>query len=166
MSTSCRYPLQTLFELRHRSKKDAQEAYACAQRKVHFESKKLDEMKLLLEKLVAMRKQKEADFSSIAISGECNIHGMQMQNLHIDSLKRKETFSTLEIADQLKTLESAKEIAHAKSNVMFEKAREFEMLEKLKDVWIASRAKEASQKEEELSEEISANNHSTRERYL
>lgn len=148
------YRLQTLFSLRERAKKDAEDAYAEAQRLVNDEQRKLDEMKAELAAKVEYREKKKQEYSEKAARGELNIHAITSSERHVDRLKEEEAAYEVEIDKQREQLQEAEQELEKKREEMLKANQEFKALEKHKENWTQQVKHERQIKEEDAAEEI------------
>lgn len=156
------YRLQTLFELRERAKKDAEDAYAIEQKKVQAEQKKLDDLNADLAERIRQREQKIIEYAQESAQGKSTIEKMQGQGRHIDSLKEKEALLKIDIEKQEDVLKRAQKVAQEKLEIMLKATQEFKALEKHKEKWTKEVKKELEKKEEESAEDISQSQYFSR----
>lgn len=166
MAIQPQYRLQTLFDIRERAKKDAEDAYAIEQKKVQAEQKKLDSLNEDLKQKVAFREQRRIDYAKEAAEHGATIEQMQAQGRHIDALKEKEALLKIEIEKQEQVLAQAKAIADEKLQVMLKATQEFKALEKHKEKWAQTVKKELEKKEEEAAEDIAQSQYFNRSKDL
>lgn len=149
-----KYRLQTLFEIRAREKKEAEDAFAEAQKSVNEEQRRLDEMKAELAAKVEYREKKRQEYSEKAAQGELNIHAITSGQRHIERLKEEEAAYEVEIDKQRERLQEAEKVLEQKREEMINANREFKAMEKHKEKWEKKKKREISLKEEDAAEEI------------
>ncbi|MEI6791077.1 MAG: hypothetical protein WCK42_07850 [Myxococcaceae bacterium] len=148
------YPLQTLFEIRERAKKDSEEAYAKEKQKLNEAEKKLKEMQEELKKMKAFREQKRAEYFEAMNSLLLKIEKIKINQRHLDGLLEKEEAFLLEIRKQEQVVEGAKERVQKALDIMMKATEEYKVLEKHKEKWALKQKKEREQKEESESDDI------------
>jgi len=149
-----KYRLQTLFEIREKEKKEAEDAYAEAQRGVNEEQRKLDEMKAELAAKVEYRENKRREYSEQAAAGALNINAITSGQRHIERLKEEEAAYEVEIDKQRERLQEAEKVLEKKREEMVEANREFKAMEKHKEKWQKKVKREIMLKEEDEAEDI------------
>jgi flagellar export protein FliJ len=149
-----KYDLQTLFEIRERAKKKAEDAFAEAQKALAKEQAKLDEMKAELAAKVEYREKKKQEYSQKAARGELNIHSITSGQRHIERLKEEEAAYEVEIDKQREKVKEAEKVVEKKREEMVKANREFKALEKHKEKWVKAKKKAILAKEEDAAEDI------------
>ena len=149
-----KYDLQTLFEIRERAKKAAEDAFAEQQKAVAKEQTKLDEMKAELAAKVEYREKKRLEYLEKAARGEMNVHNITQSQRHIERLKEEEAAYEVEIDKQRERLKEAEKVLEKRREEMVEANREFKALEKHKEKWLKKKRREIEAKEEDAAEDI------------
>ncbi|MBN2359074.1 MAG: flagellar assembly protein FliH [Deltaproteobacteria bacterium] len=149
-----KYDLQTLFEIRERSKKAAEDAFAEQQKAVAKEQTRLDEMKAELAAKVEYREKKRIEYLEKAAKGEMNVHTITQSQRHIERLKEEEAAYEVEIDKQRERLKEAEKVLDKRRQEMVDANREFKALEKHKEKWVKKKKKEIEAKEEDAAEDI------------
>lgn len=155
MSGASQYRLETLFEMRQRAKKEAEEIYAKKEQEAQKEQKKLQDMQQQLAQMQLDRERKRLEYAHANDQGQVTIEKIQIQARHIEMLKDKEAAFSLEIATQEKVRDEAKAIAEKFLQEMLEKTKEFKALEKHKEKWLLEVKKAREKKEEAAADDIS-----------
>ncbi|MFH1810897.1 MAG: flagellar assembly protein FliH [Pseudomonadota bacterium] len=148
------YRLQTLFNLREKAKKAAEDAYAEAQKEMAAEQARLDEMKAELAAKVEFREGKRHEYAEKASRGEMNVHTMTSSQRHIERLKEEEAAYEVEIDKQRERLHEAEKVVEKKREEMVVANRDFKALEKHKEKWAKKTRREIMLKEEDAAEDI------------
>lgn len=148
------YPLQTLFEIRERAKKDAEEAYAKEKQKLDSETKKLNEMQERLKSMKAMRAQKRAEYFQAMASQTVKIEVIKLGERHLEMLLEKEQAYLLEIQDQEKVVEEAQERVNQALEAMMKATEDYKVLEKHQEKWSLKQKKMRDEKEESESDDV------------
>ena len=148
------YPLQTLFEIRERAKKDSEEAYAKEKQKLNDAEKKLKEMHEELQKMRTLRQQKRDEYFEATNAGKLTIEKIKINQRHLEGLIAREEAFVLEINKQEQVVEIAKQRVQKALDIMMKATEEFKVLEKHKEKWALKQKKEHEQKEESESDDI------------
>lgn len=148
------YPLQTLFEIRERAKKDSEEAYAKEKQKLNEAQKKLHEMQERLKSMRAMRAQKRAEYFQAMASQTVKIEVIKLGERHLEMLLEKEQAFVLEIHEQETVVNEAQARVDSALEVMMKATEDYKVLEKHKEKWALKQKKEREQKEESESDDI------------
>jgi flagellar biosynthesis chaperone FliJ len=154
-SKSSTFRLQTLFEVRERSKKSAQEALSLAQQQVRREQGELDQLENDLS-----RKTKERDLKRTQYADEIHRRGstiqtIRIQELHVSALKAREEETKAAIQKQKDVVERTKQLEKEKLVTMLTRNRELKTVEKLKEKWVLDLRKHQEQKDDDTRDEIS-----------
>lgn len=148
------YPLQTLFEIRERAKKDSEEAYAKEKQKLDVETKKLNEMQERLKRMKALRAQKRAEYFQEMASQTVKIEAIKLGERYLEMLLEREQAFMLEISEQEKVVEAAKDRVKQALEVMTKATEDYKVLEKHKEKWALKQKKLREQREESESDDI------------
>lgn len=148
------YPLQTLFEIRERAKKDSEEAYAKEKQKLDEAEKKLKQMQEQLVQMKAARAQKRAEYFQAMVSQTVKIEAIKFGERYLEMLLEKEQAFTLEIAEQEKVVQEAKVRVKTALDAMTKATEEYKVLEKHKEKWTAKQKKIRERKEESESDDV------------
>ncbi len=148
------YRLQVLFEMREKSKLEAEEVYAEKKKLVIIEQKKLDEMKQTLKDMVQARQDRKADYAERTRRGEYTIAQIQGNDRHIEKLKQKEAAYQVEIDRQQERLVEAERVVDEAMALVVRATQDFKALEKHKEKWQKQVKRELAMKEEEQVEDI------------
>ncbi len=149
------YKLQTLFNMRERTKKEKEDAYAQEQKKVAAEEGKLKTMQETLEKMKTTRDEKRMEYANAMQKEMLTIEKIAVNNRHLDMLVQKEAAYEIEINKQLSVVEQVKKIAKEALEKMLTATQEFKALEKHREQWLKEVKKEIEKKEDEAVDEIS-----------
>src|SRR5688500_7787498 len=123
------YRLQTLFDMRDKAKKEAEDEYAEAMKAKVAEEKKLEEMKAELERMIQAREQKRLEYAERAAKGEYNVNQIQNNHRHIDRMKEKEGAFKMEIEKQKEAIKRAEEVVEEKKQAMIQATQDYKALE-------------------------------------
>lgn len=148
------YPLQTLFEIRERAKKDSEEAYAKEKQKLNEAEKKLHDMQDQLKSMREMRAQKRAEYFAAMTSQTVKIEVIKLGERHLEMLLEKEQAFILEINEQEKVVNEAAERVKQALEVMMKATEDYKVLEKHKEKWALKQKKVREQKEESETDDI------------
>jgi hypothetical protein len=148
------YPLQTLFDIRERAKKDSEEAYAKEKQKLNGAEKKLHNMQDQLKSMRDMRAQKRAEYFAAMTSQTVKIEVIKLGERHLEMLLEKEQAYILEIQEQEKIVQEAKERVSQALEAMMKATEEYKVLEKHKEKWSLKQKKQREQKEESESDDM------------
>lgn len=148
------YPLQTLFEIRERAKKDSEETYGKEKQKLDAAEKKLKEMQEQLASMKAVRAQKRAEYFQIMASQTIKIEVIKLGERHLEMLLEKEQAFMLEIAEQEKVVQEAQDRVKTALDAMMKATEEYKVLEKHKEKWSLKQKKIREGKEESESDDI------------
>lgn len=155
MAALPKYELQTLFEIRERAKKQAEEDYAKKNQELQQEKNKLVEMQKTLEDMKQKRISKAHDYSEKRVKGDIKIEEIQSQDKLIDRLKDEEEEFLQKIANQQEVIETHKKIVEEALGVVSKKTQDFKAIEKHKEKWIKTKKYEAEKKDDDEADEIS-----------
>ena len=148
------YPLQTLFEIRERAKKDSEEVYAKEKHKLNEAEKRLKEMQEELQKMRTFRLQKRDEYFEAINSQKLTIEKIKINQCHLDGLLVQENAFVLEINQQEQLVMIARQRVQKALDVMMQATEAFKVLEKQKEKWTLKQKKEREQKEESESDDI------------
>lgn len=148
------YPLQTLFEIRERAKKNSEEAYAKEKQKLDEAQKKLDQMHEELKEMQALRRQKRDEYFAEMSSSATKIDLIKIAERHVQMLLEKEEAFKLKIAEQEQVVAEAKEVVQKALEVMMKATEEYKVLEKHKEKWALKQKKAQEQREEAEADDI------------
>jgi len=148
------YRLQVLFEMREKSKLEAEEVYAEKKKLVVIEQKKLEEMKQTLKDMVQRRQDRKADYAERTRRGEYTIAQIQGNDRHIEKMKQQEAAYQVEIDRQQERLIEAERVAEEAMALVVKATQDFKALEKHKEKWQKAVKRELAMKEEEQVEDI------------
>ena len=148
------YRLQVLFEMREKSKLEAEEVYAEKKKLVIVEQKKLEEMRQTLKDMVQRRQDRKADYAERTRRGEYTIAQIQGNDRHIEKMKQQEAAYQVEIDRQQERLIEAERVAEEAMALVVKATQDFKALEKHKEKWQKAVKRELAMKEEEQVEDI------------
>ena len=148
------YPLQTLFEIRERAKKDTEEANAKEKQKLNEAQKKLHEMQEQLKSMRAMRAQKRAEYFAAMASQTVKIEVIKLGERHLEMLLEKEQAFVLEIHAQETVVNEAQDRVNKALEIMMKATEDYKVLEKHKEKWALKQKKIREKKEESESDDI------------
>ncbi len=149
------YKLQTLFNIRERSKKAAEDAYAKEQKKVAAAENQLKTMQKTLEAMKASRDQKRLEYADAMQKEVMTIEKIDINNRYLEMLVEKEAAYEVEINKQIAVVLQAKKIAKEALDKMLVATQEFKTLEKHREQWLKEVKKGIEKKEDEEGDEIS-----------
>lgn len=152
------FQLQTLFNLRERARKKAEDDFLFAQQDANRQAKHLNDLQEDLTQKIharAARRQQYANNNGASLS----IHHLRIQESHVHALKNKEEAARLSVEEQKEVLEKSKGIVQTKQTHMLVATREFKSIEKLKEQWKFQQKKESERREEIALDEISQSKH-------
>ena len=158
------YRLQTLFDMREKAKKAAEDVYADAQKALAVEKKKLEDMKKELERMMAAREAKRVEYAERTAKGEYNVTQIQANHRHIDRMKEKEGAYRMEIEQQKDAVKAAEKVVEEKKEAMIAATQDFKALEKHKEKWTAEVKREQAVKDEDAQDDIAQANYLRRQR--
>lgn len=158
------YRLETLFGIRERKKKDAEDAYATAMKAKVAEEKKLAEMKEELKRMHKAREARRIEYADKAARGECNVRQIQGNATQIDRMKEKEGAYRMEIEKQKEAIKAAEAVVEEKKQALILATQDFKALEKHKEKWTAEVKREAMLKEEDQMDDLAQSTHLKRQR--
>ncbi len=148
------YPLQTLFEIRERAKKDSEEAYAKEKQKLDEAQKKLNQMQDQLKTMRAMRAQKRAEYFQAMASQTVKIEVIKLGERHLEMLLEKEQAFILEMNQQEQVVQEAQDRVKQALDAMMKATEDYKVLEKHKEKWAKKQKKIREEKEESESDDI------------
>lgn len=149
------YRLQTLFNIRERSKKAAEDVYAKAQKKVAAAESQLSTMQETLEAMKTTKDEKRLEYANAMQKEIMTIEKIDINNLHLKMLVEKEAAFEVEINKQIAVVAQLKKIAKDALDKMLVATQEFKALEKHKEQWLKEVKKGIEKKEDEEGDEIS-----------
>lgn len=150
-----KYPLQTLFEIRERAKKDAEDNYAREKKILDQEEAKLKEMQEKLEQMRQARLSKRDAYFQEMQEGKLSIKEIQMGRRHLEMLFQMELDYKEKINTQKEVVEEAKQKTSKALEVLTHATQEFKVLEKHKEKWTKKKKKEREKREEEAADDLS-----------
>ena len=156
------YPLQTLFEIRERAKKGAEEAYAKEKQKLDIETKKLNELQEKLKQMKALRAQKRAEYFQAMASQTVKIEVIKLGERHLEMLLQREQAFMLEIDAQKRVVEEAQERVKQALEAMMKATEDYKVLEKHKENWSLKQKKIREEKEESESDDLTQSRYNIR----
>ena len=149
------YRLQTLLEIRERSKKEAEQAFADATKALEQQRAELRRMEEELATRKAERKQKVmAHLQQVMAKGNAGVSGFNQMNRYEERLKDEEAQLALEIERQKEVVRVAEKLVEQRRREMAEAAKELKAIEKHKENWQKQVRTERQAKEELNQEEI------------
>lgn len=153
--TKSSFRLQTLFQVRERAKKSAEEALLLAQQEVRLKQQELDQLNGDLSQKIAQRDQRRWQYLEQTTTGFSTVHTIRIQECHLQALKAKEKMLETDIERQKEVVQQTEKKAQERHMEMMNANREFKTVEKLKQSWAVQVRKEIEYKEEEARDEIS-----------
>lgn len=153
------YDLQTLFDLREKQKKDAEEVYAKAQQIAAQAKVKLKEMEVELVKMDQFRNAKRLEYGNSIQKQVMTIEKIEVNNKHLEMLENKAKNFTLEIAQQKNVVLQAETIAADELKKVLKATQEFKTLEKHKEKWLKKAQDIQTKKDEDTADDISQAQH-------
>ncbi|RME53973.1 hypothetical protein D6783_00245 [Candidatus Woesearchaeota archaeon] len=154
-SPMAKYRLQTLLELRERTKKEKEEQLAEAKKNLQNEQQKLEQLRKQLQDMRDMRATKEREMFEKASSGELGVNGWVTAERYLKRLDKEiEEFEQNDIKEQEKVIAFAEQEVEWANEEMLQALQEYKALEKHKENWETEYKKEMAAKEELNQEEI------------
>lgn len=149
------YRLQTLLDIRERTKKEKEEALAEAKKRLALEQQKLDELRKQLQDMRDMRVAKQQELMAKTQAGEMGIDGYLKGERYLKRVDKEIVeFEETEIRAQEKRIVFAEQEVQWAYDEMLEAMQEFKALEKHKENWATELKAERQAKEELQMEEI------------
>lgn len=148
------YRLQTLFEMREKKKKEAEDDYGTAMKEKVAEEKKLEEMKQELVKMQHAREAKRVEYAERAARGEYNVQQIQANQRHLERMKEKEGAYKMEIEKQKDAVKAAERVVEEKKEAMIAATQDYKALEKHKEKWKDEVKREMALKEEDQMDDL------------
>lgn len=149
------YRLQTLLEMRERTKKEAEDAFSAAVKLVKKEKDELARMEAELVQRKAERKQKVlAYLQQVMAKGNAGVSGFNQMNRYEERLKDEEAQLALDIERQKETVKNAEKAMEQRRHEMAEAAKELKAIEKHKENWQKAIKADRQSKEDLNQEEI------------
>ncbi len=148
------YRLQTVYDMRDKSKKEAEDAYAEAMKAKNEEEKKQKDMEAELVKMQEAREAKRIEYAQRAADGEFNVNQIQANMRHLDRMKEREGAYKMEIEKQKDAVRAAERVVEEKKEAMVLANQEFKALEKHKEKWTAEVKREMQLKEEDQMDDL------------
>jgi len=155
MATLPKYDLQTLFDMREQKKKETEDTYAEAQKKLAAEDKKLKNMQKQLEDMKTLRTAKKIEYTNAMQKEVMTIEKIDINNRHLEMLEKKEEAFKLEIEKQKEMVAQAKKASSEALKIMLKATQDFKSLEKHKEKWLKEVKKAIAKKESDAADEIS-----------
>ena len=154
MAKKPQYRLQTLFDIREKEKKAAEDVYAQKKRKVLEEEQTLKEMQDKHAEMIAMREAKKLEYAEKIREGGMKINEINANDRHIARLKEEEVAYLGEIDKQKEAVKLAEKAAQQAMDDMLEATKSFKALEKHKEKWQKEVKREQMLKEEDALEDV------------
>jgi flagellar biosynthesis chaperone FliJ len=148
------YPLQTLFELREKAKKETEEAFAKAKQKHDAAKQKLQTMQTDLENMIAARKGKQHEYAEGLRQKETQVKTAQVQQQHVKSLMKQEEDQKEAIEKQRDVVSQEREKMKHAQKIMITASQEYKALEKHKEKWQLEKKKRIENKLEIQADEL------------
>ncbi|MDA0712673.1 MAG: hypothetical protein O2897_01630, partial [bacterium] len=130
------YELQTLFDLREKQKKDAEELYAKAQQLAIQAKAKQKEMEAELVKMNQFRDAKRLEYGNSMQKQVMTIEKIEINNNHLEMLEDKAENFVLEIDQQKNVVIQAEAAAAEELKKVLKATQDFKTLEKHKEKWL------------------------------
>jgi flagellar export protein FliJ len=148
------YRLETLLEIRTRSKDEAEQAFSASIKALEKEKVELKRLEEDLERRKAERKQKVLAYFNEVMAKGTGISGMNLMGRFEQRLKDEEQQVALDIERQKESVKVAERLVEQRRREMAEAAKELKAIEKHKDTWKKQVKQERQQREELTQEEI------------
>jgi len=151
------YRLQTLIDLRERTKKEKEEELAESKKRHRVEQQKLEDLRKQLQEKKDGREAKQKEFAAKTQRGELGINGYLQAERYLKRVDKEiQDFEETEIKAQHKKVVFAEQEVEWANEEMLKALQEFKALEKHKEKWEINYKKEKAAKEELEAEEIAA----------
>ncbi len=154
MTNLSAYPIATLFDLREKSKKEAEDAYARAKQIENNEKKKLNDMQKQLHDMQTLRVDKREEYTHESQTKLLNIDEIQVRNRHIEKLLYDEKEFEKNVAAQKDTTDKATIAAEAAMQTVLQTTQDYKVLEKHREKWLKEQKKIEQNKEEAAADDI------------
>lgn len=149
-----KYRLQTLFDMRERAKKDAEDQYAAEQKKLQDEQKKLQECHEEKQRRIQARLARRNELTQKMREGQMTVQTIQDEYRYLDKMAQDiKVMDDVIYRQQQAVINQEIEVDNAKQ-VVIEKSRDFKALEKHKEKWEKEVKRERQKKEEDKAEDI------------
>jgi flagellar export protein FliJ len=148
------YPLQTLFEIRERAKKDAEDAYAKEKHILNEAEQKLRDMQAELKQMQDDRIARRNAYFEQMNSGKLTIEEIQMGQRHLEKMFQQELAFKEKIKHQEEIVKEAQKRVDKALEKLNHATQEYKVLEKHKEKWAKARKKELEKKEEETADDL------------
>ena len=149
------YRLQTLLEIRERTKKEKEEALAEVKKMLQMEQQKLEDLRKQLQDMRDLRVAKQEELMLKTQSGELGINGYLQSERYLKRMDKEIVeFEENDIRDQEKRVIFAEQEVEWAFEEMIQAMQEFKALEKHKEKWQEEAKKERKAKEALAQEEI------------
>ena len=148
------YPLQTLFEIRERAKKDAEDAYAKEKHLLNEAEQKLSNMQAELKRMQEDRILKRNAYFEQMNTGKLTIEEIQMGQRHLEKMFQAELAFKEKIKHQEEIVKEAQKRVNKALETLNHATQEYKVLEKHKEKWALARKKELEKKEENVVDEL------------
>lgn len=149
------YRLQTLLEIRERTKREKEEALAEVKKILALEQQKLDDLRKQLQDMRDTRENKQQELMQKTQSGELGINGYLQSERYLKRMDKEiQEFEENDIREQEKRIIFAEQEVEWAFEEMIEAMQEYKALEKHKEKWEEEIKKERKAKEAEQQEEI------------
>ena len=149
------YELQTLFDLREKQKKDAEELYAKAQQLAIQAKAKQKEMEAELVKMNQFRDAKRLEYGNSMQKQVMTIEKIEINNNHLEMLEDKAENFVLEIDQQKNVVIQAEAAAAEELKKVLKATQDFKTLEKHKEKWLKKVQGIQTKKDEDTADDIS-----------
>ena len=148
------YRLQTLLEIRERTKKAAEEDFARAMRALAEEQEKLKGEEETLDKMIEDRHRRRDEYARKLTSGEMKITEQSNTHRYIERLKERELDQqTIIDAQKEQVREAEREVERAQEALVLA-TQELKALEKHKEKWAEEVRRERMMREEGAMDEL------------
>jgi flagellar export protein FliJ len=149
------FRLQTVLDLRERSKKSSEEAFLLARQAAQKEKQQLDTLEVDLHKKVEFREHKRQEYAQNQANGPTSVASFKLHESHIQSLKEKEARLKDTIEGQKQVLQKANARAETRRDEMLLAGRDFKTIDKIKDKFLVSHKKHVEMREDNARDELS-----------
>ena len=154
MAKKPQYRLQTLFDIREKEKKTAEDAYAQKKRQVIEAENTLKDMQNKHAEMISFREAKKLEYAEKIREGGMKINEINANDRHIARLKEEEVAYLGEIDKQKEVVKAAEKEAQIAMDEMLEATKSFKALEKHKEKWQKEVKREQMLKEEDALEDV------------
>lgn len=154
MAKKPQYRLQTLFDIREKEKKAAEDEYGRQKRRVIEAQQVLDDMKAKHTQMIEHREAKKTEYAEKIREGGMKINEITGNDRHIARLKEEEVAYLGEIDKQVEVVKSAERVAQEAMDTMLEATKAFKALEKHKEKWQKEVKRELMLKEEDALDDV------------